>query len=145
VRTKAWRHITAIILIIVTTMLTVPTPRDHFTARVTMVTQEMVLFVQVKKYMCVKYAFFHKGKKRSQKIFTCYIKLCFWLTSFRNVTIFRNIPEQLIHPYLLKRLFCLWNNPTDSWVFFSYVLETIFLFSCTRTGEDTPPKSWLLV
>ena len=33
------------------TMLTVPIPRDHFTALVTMVTQEMVLFVSVKKQL----------------------------------------------------------------------------------------------
>ena len=48
VKTKVWRLITPIILTIVTTMLTVPIPRDHFTARVIMATQETVLFVQVK-------------------------------------------------------------------------------------------------
>ncbi len=49
VRTKAWRLITPIMLTIVTTMLTVPIPRDHFTARVTMATQETVLFAQVRR------------------------------------------------------------------------------------------------
>ena len=48
VKLKPWRLITAIMVIIVTTMLTVPILRDHFTARVFMATQEMVLFVQVK-------------------------------------------------------------------------------------------------
>ena len=40
-------------LIIATMMLTVPTPRDHFTAHVTMVTQEMVSFVSVKKHLFI--------------------------------------------------------------------------------------------
>ena len=48
VRTKAWRLITTIMPTIVTTMLTVLTPRDHFTARVIAATQEMVLIAQVK-------------------------------------------------------------------------------------------------
>ena len=47
-RTKDWRFITAVMPTTVTMMLIVPTPRDHFTARVIRDTQEMESTVQVK-------------------------------------------------------------------------------------------------
>lgn len=74
---KAWRHITPIIPIIVMTMPTVPTPRDHFIAHVIMATREMVLYVQVKKLSYVgKIRFYTMGGSDPNNL---YINLFFFL------------------------------------------------------------------